>query len=139
MTPSRSRAVALLCLAGLPAAAGPTDIPGETPACAKAEDAIDCLSRLADRSEARVRAGLAKARAAIARSGTIEAAGTRPEALEALERTQRAWRSYVRARCEGEVPVAFTGGTGRNHAVLTCLRIHGERRATELADFAGLD
>lgn len=147
MTLIRIRAVALLCLStllGLPlpvsaALAGLTDIPGETPACATAADKIGCLSRRADRAEAWMRAALARARAAIGRSATVEVAGTRAVALEELQRTQLAWQAYVRARCEGEVPVAFTGGAGRNHAVLTCLRVHGERRAAELADLADMD
>lgn len=56
MAPSRATADGLLWLAAFPgcpvpfvaAQAGPIDIPGETPACAPAEDRIDCLSKLAD-------------------------------------------------------------------------------------------
>jgi uncharacterized protein YecT (DUF1311 family) len=137
----RLRLAALLCLPGLPASAAPDgliDIPGTTPACAKAADNVACLAKLQTRSAARVDATLAKARAALAKSATIDPA-ERPAALATLARTQQAWRAYVRARCEGEVAVAFTGGTGRNPAQLTCLRIHDERRAAELADLAEMN
>ncbi|KQP18983.1 hypothetical protein ASF27_16685 [Methylobacterium sp. Leaf102] len=115
-----------------------TDIPGTTAQCREAESRIACLQTLTERSARRLRQALAKARAAIARSPTISDA-ERPAARETLERTQRAWRIYARLRCEAEVPVAFTGGTGRNQAVLTCLRVHDARRTAELGDLAGID
>lgn len=138
---SRPRLAAMLLLAlGGTASAAPalTDIPGETPGqCRNADDPVLCLSKLADRSEAHVRSALHKARKALKASTTISD-DARPAALATLERTQTAWQAYVKARCEGEVPVAFTGGTGRNHAVMTCIRVHNERRAAELSDLADM-
>jgi hypothetical protein len=59
-----------------------------------------------------------------------------PASWPAPARTQR---DYVRARREGEIPVAFTGGTGRNGAMPTCLRVYDERRTAEHDDLAGMD
>ncbi|BAU89433.1 hypothetical protein MPPM_0828 [Methylorubrum populi] len=49
------------------------------------------------------------------------------------------WRVYRRARCEGEVAVSFTGGTGRNAAVLIGLLVQAGRSTAELTDLAGMD
>lgn len=114
------------------------DVPGTTAQCREAESRIACLQTMTEPSARRVRQALAKARAAIAHSPPISDA-ERPAARETLERTQRAWRSDARLRCEAEAPVAFTGGTGRNQAVPTCLRGHDARRTAELGDLAGID
>lgn len=111
------------------------EIPGTTAQCRETESRIVCLQTLTEPS---ARQALAKARAAIAHSPTISDA-ERPAARETLDRTQRAWRSDARLRCEAEAPVAFTGGTGRNQAVPTCLRVHDARRTAELGDLAGID
>jgi uncharacterized protein YecT (DUF1311 family) len=136
---ARLAAVVLLGLGGMASAAPTlTDIPGETPAqCRNAEDSVLCLSKLADRSEAHVRTALRKARDALKASTTIPDE-ERSAALATLERTQMAWQAYVKARCDGEVSIAFTGGTGRNHAIMTCLRIHNDRRAAELSDLGDM-
>lgn len=117
---------------------GLTDIPGTTPQCRDATDQMVCLQNLKDGSAARLRRALAKARTALKRSSVI-ADADRAAAIDTLERTQKAWRIYARMRCEAEVPVTFTGGTGRNHAVLTCLRVHDEHRTAALLDIAGME
>ncbi|GLS47102.1 lysozyme inhibitor LprI family protein [Methylobacterium brachythecii] len=105
----RLAAMLFLGLGGMASAAPAlSDIPGETPGqCRNADDLVLCLSKLAERSEAHVRSALHKAREAL-RASTMISDDARPAALATLERTQKAWEVYVKARCEGEVPVELS-------------------------------
>jgi uncharacterized protein YecT (DUF1311 family) len=105
-------------------------------ACGEAASTYEinaCLDKAYTRLDAELNAAYRRLGEAIPRKDFPDPKA-RQQWLEAMRKTQRAWVAYKEARCNGEVPFQWYGGTGATGASLGCMIAETEKRIAELRE-----
>lgn len=105
-------------------------------ACSKASSTYeinDCLAKAFTKADEALNRQYRQALDKAGSSTAIDDPKVRAEWQKSIRDAQRGWIAYKDARCKGEVPFEWYGGTGATAASLSCLIAETEKRMRELA------